>query len=130
MVEATLFVPFLIIAVTQVIKMFVPKVNGAWTIIVALVIGVVIAVVDKNIGVTDISVAQGLLLAGMAVGITVTASKAGGGATGDGNTVVTTDPNAPASQKLTAQIKTSPLANGLVFSSHHCELDLTYEIVA
>lgn len=97
MVEATLFVPFLIIAVTQVIKMFVPKVNGAWTIIVALVIGVVIAVVDKNIGVTDISVAQGLLLAGMAVGITVTASKAGGGATGDGNTVVTTDPNAPAS---------------------------------
>ena len=83
MIEATIFIPFLIIAVTQVIKMFVPKVHGGWTILVALVIGAIVAVVDGYIGVTDTSIAQGLVLAGAAVGITVTASKAGGGASGD-----------------------------------------------
>jgi hypothetical protein len=85
MIEALIFVPFIIIAATQVIKMFVPKVNGAWTILVALALGVLIALVDVHIGVTNITVAQGLLLAGEAVGISVAAAKAGGGAKGDGN---------------------------------------------
>lgn len=83
LIEASIFVPFLILAITQVIKMFVPKVNGAWTIIVALVVGVIVAVVDTHIGVKDFSVAQGLLFAGEAVGIAVAFSKAGGGAKGD-----------------------------------------------
>lgn len=83
LVSATLFVPFLIIAATQVIKMFVPKVNGGVTILVALVLGVLVALVDTHIGVTDISIAVGLVLAGAAVGISVTANKAGGGSAGD-----------------------------------------------
>lgn len=82
-VPATVFVPFLIIAATQIIKMYVPKVNGAVTILVALALGVLVALLDTHIGVSDISVAVGLVLAGAAVGITVTASKAGGGAKGD-----------------------------------------------
>lgn len=83
MVEAIVFVPFLIIALTQVIKMFVPKVNGAITILVALAVGVFVALVDTHIGVSDITVAHGLLLAGEAVGIAVVADKAAGGAKGD-----------------------------------------------
>lgn len=83
MIEAVIFVPFIIIAATQIIKMLVPKVNGGVTIFVALALGVLVALVDKYIGIQDISVAQGLLLAGAAVGATVTASKAGGGAKGD-----------------------------------------------
>lgn len=86
LIEAALFVPFLIIAVTQVIKMFVPRINGGVTIVVALLVGVVIAFLDKTIGVTDITIAQGLLFAGEAVGIAVAFSKAGGGAKGDENT--------------------------------------------
>lgn len=86
MVEAIVFIPFLIIAATQVIKMFVPKVNGAWTILVALAIGALVSVVDTHIGVADVSLAQGLMLAGAAVGVSVTAAKAGGGATGDNGT--------------------------------------------
>lgn len=83
MIEALIFVPFLIIAVTQVIKMFVPRVNSGVTILVALGVGVLVALLDTHIGVADISVAQGLVLAGSAVGITVAAAKAGGGAKGD-----------------------------------------------
>lgn len=82
-VPAAVFVPFLIIAATQVIKMYVPKVNGAVTILVALALGVLVALLDTHIGVSDINVANGLVLAGAAVGIVVTASKAGGGAKGD-----------------------------------------------
>lgn len=83
LIEAALFVPFIIIAVTQVVKMLVPKVSGAWTILVALAVGLVVSLVDVTIGVTDITIAQGLLFAGEAVGITVAFSKAGGGAKGD-----------------------------------------------
>lgn len=85
MVDATIFIPFIIIAITQVIKMFAPAVHGGVTILVALLVGVVLAIIDTHIGVTDISIAQGLLLAGSAVGITVAAAKAGGGAKGDDN---------------------------------------------
>lgn len=83
MIEAAVFIPFLIIAVTQVVKMALPQVTGFVTILIALVVGLVVALVDTGIGVQDISVAQGLLLAGSAIGISTLASKAGGGAKGD-----------------------------------------------
>lgn len=83
MVEATVFVPLIIVAVTQIIKMFVPKVNGGVTILVALGLGVVVALVDTLIGIADISVAQGIILGLGAVGVSVLAGKAGGGVAGD-----------------------------------------------
>jgi peptidoglycan/LPS O-acetylase OafA/YrhL len=88
LVQASLLIPLLIIAVTQIIKMFVPAVNGAVTILVALGLGLLVALVDTHIGVADVNVAQGLVLALGAVGITVLAAKAGGGAVGDGGTTV------------------------------------------
>lgn len=86
MVDAALFIPLIIIAVTQMVKMAFPQVTGFLTILVAFVVGVVIALVDKEIGVVDVTIAQGLVLALGAVGITALASKAGGGAKGDDNT--------------------------------------------
>lgn len=83
LVQASLFIPLLIVAATQIVKMFVPKVNGAITIIVALVLGVVVALLDTHIGIADITIAQGIIFALEAVGITVAFSKAGGGASGD-----------------------------------------------
>lgn len=83
--DAAIFVPFLIIAVTQVVKMALPQVSGYVTILVALVVGLIVALTDTAIGVRDITIAEGLLFAGEAVGISVLAGKAGGGASGDGN---------------------------------------------
>lgn len=85
MVEATIFIPLLIIAVTQMVKMAFPQVTGFLTILVAFVVGIVVALVDKEIGVVDVTIAQGLVLALGAVGITTLAAKAGGGAKGDDN---------------------------------------------
>ena len=86
MVDANIFIPLLIIAVTQMIKMAFPRITGFVTILVAFMVGVVVALVDKEIGVVDVTIAQGLVLALGAVGITALASKAGGGAKGDDNT--------------------------------------------
>lgn len=86
MVEAALFVPLIIVAVTQMFKMALPQITGFVTILVALVVGVVVALVDGPIGVTDISIAQGIVYALEAIGVTAIAAKAGGGAKGDDNT--------------------------------------------
>jgi hypothetical protein len=88
LVQAAIFIPLLIVAVTQIIKMFVPAVNGAVTIVVALALGVVVALLDTHIGVADVNVAQGIVLGLGAVGVTVLASKAGGGASGDGTSTL------------------------------------------
>ena len=80
MVEATLFVPLMIVAVIQIVKMILPNVKGWLTIIVAIVLGVVVAMLDTHIGVTDITIAQGIVLALEAIGVTVLARKAGGNA--------------------------------------------------
>lgn len=83
LVQAGIFIPLLILAVTQMIKMLLPTVQGWVTIIVALLIGVVVGIVDIYVGVQDISIAQGVVFALEAVGLSVVASKAGGGARGD-----------------------------------------------
>jgi hypothetical protein len=78
MVEAVVFVPFLVVAVVQLIKRLLPAVEGWLTIIVALLVGALVGLVDVHIGVTDISIAAGMVLAGSAVGLNVLADKAGG----------------------------------------------------
>lgn len=83
MVEATIFIPLIIIAVTQMIKMALPQINGFVTVLVALCVGVIVALIDTSIGVTDVSIAEGIVAALGAVGISALASKAGGGAPGD-----------------------------------------------
>jgi len=85
MVDAIVFIPLVIIAITQMVKMAFPQITGFLTILVAFVVGIVVALVDKSIGVTDITIAQGLVYALGAIGITAVAAKAGGGAKGDDN---------------------------------------------
>lgn len=76
MIEATQFIPLAIIAVTQVLKMAIPGIQGFITIIVALLVGVLVALLDTHIGINDITVAQGFMFAAEAVGITVLFKKA------------------------------------------------------
>lgn len=83
MVDAIIFVPLIVVAVTQMLKMAIPAVTGWVTILVALCVGIVVAVLDTSIGVTDITIAQGIVASLEAIGISALASKAGGGAKGD-----------------------------------------------
>lgn len=85
MVEAALFISLIIIAITQMVKMAFPQVTGFLTILVAFVVGIIVAVVDRSIGVTDITIAQGIVGALQAIGLTAAFAKAGGGAKGDDN---------------------------------------------
>lgn len=85
MVEATLFISVVIAALVQIIKIFVPQVTGAVTILVAFCVGILVAIIDGYIGVTDISIAEGIVSALGAIGLSALAAKAGGGAAGDEN---------------------------------------------
>lgn len=85
LVSASIFVPLLIVAITQMFKMAIPQITNWVTILVALFVGVIVALVDGSIGVTDINVAQGIVFALEAIGVATIASKAGGGAKGDSN---------------------------------------------
>jgi hypothetical protein len=86
LVSASLFVPLIIVAITQMLKMALPQITHWVTILVAVGVGILVALVDGAIGVTDITIAQGLVFALEAIGITAIASKAGGGAKGDDST--------------------------------------------
>lgn len=74
MIDSAIFIGAAIIAVTQAVKLVAPKVNGVITIIVAVVIGVLVGLLDKQIGVVDITVAQGIMIALAAVGVHTTVS--------------------------------------------------------
>lgn len=74
MIEGTVFIGAAIIAATQFVKFIAPQVNGAVTIAIAVVMGVVVALVDKEIGVVDITIAQGVM-AGLASSGTITLAR-------------------------------------------------------
>lgn len=78
MVDAALLIPLVILAITQILKQAVPTIQDWLTIIVALLVGVVIALFDGPLGVADINIAQGIVFALGAIGISVAANKAGG----------------------------------------------------
>lgn len=75
MVEGTVFIGAVIIAVTQFIKFLAPNVNAAWTILVAVGVGVLVALLDKQIGVVDITVAQGVMIALGSSGVVTVADR-------------------------------------------------------
>jgi hypothetical protein len=59
------------------------QVRGWVTIIIAFAVGIVISLVDSAIGVSDVTIAEGLVASLGAIGISTAFSKAGGGARGD-----------------------------------------------
>lgn len=82
--EATLFLSVIIIALTQIVKMALPqRVTGFITIIIALILGIVVSLLADPLGLAHISIAQGIVSALGAIGITTSFGKAGGGTTGD-----------------------------------------------
>jgi hypothetical protein len=77
MIEASIFIGLLIIAVTQFVKLVWPEVvTGAVTILVALIVGSLVGGFGQYIGVDNVSVASGVVTALLAVGIHTTVSSA------------------------------------------------------
>lgn len=75
MVDSVLFIGTVIVALTEAIRLLVPSVNGAVTILVAALVGLAVALVDTQIGVADISVALGILTGLSAAGVVTVAKK-------------------------------------------------------
>lgn len=93
MVDATVLIPLVIIAITQMIKMASPKVTGWVTILIAFVVAIVVSLLSfvlptEVLGIPHVSIGGALISALSAVGVTVLASKAGGGAAGDDGKVI------------------------------------------
>lgn len=75
MVSAAIFIPLVIIGLTQGIKYLAPNIKGLLTIVIAIVVGIVIALIDQTIGVINISIAEGVIYALEAIGVTTALSK-------------------------------------------------------
>lgn len=75
MIEGAIFIGTIIIAITEAIKLLAPKVNGAVTIGIAALVGLLVALVDTEIGVADLTVAQGILTGLSAAGVVTVAKK-------------------------------------------------------
>lgn len=78
MIDSTLFITTLIIALTQVVKFAHPAVTRIITVLVAVVIGILVSVFATPLGVAHLTIAQGILDGLAAVGIHTLASKVGG----------------------------------------------------
>lgn len=77
MIDSTVFIGAMIVAVVQAIKEVFPQVSGAITTLVAVVVGAVIALLAPHIGVASITVAQGMLTALASVGVHTVVSSVG-----------------------------------------------------
>lgn len=79
MTDSLLFIGTLIVAIVELIKYYAPTVKGPYTIVVAAVVGIGVALLDTHIGVQDITVAQGILIGLSSSGAVAVAAKVGGG---------------------------------------------------
>jgi high-affinity Fe2+/Pb2+ permease len=76
MVESTVFIGAVVAGVVQLFKLVRDKnYGGAVVICVAVLVGVLVALLDTEIGVTDISVANGVMLGFAAAGVVAVAEK-------------------------------------------------------
>ena len=76
MVTAAILIGAIIIAITQALKFLSAKISGIITMIVAVLVGIVIAALSSNpkFGIPSITIAQGVLVALGALGVHTTAS--------------------------------------------------------
>ena len=78
MVDSVVFIGSIIAGITQAIRYLSPKVHGVVTIGVAALIGLLVALVDTQIGIADITIAQGILTGLGTAGVVATAAAVGG----------------------------------------------------
>lgn len=72
--DSALFVGAVVVAVVDAVKSLFPDVKGAITVLLAVAVGVLVALVDVEIGVADLTLAEGVML-GLAASGTVSVAK-------------------------------------------------------
>lgn len=78
MVAGTVFIGAVIVGLTQFIKLIRDKnYGGSLVIVFAVLVGVMVALLDVQIGIVDITVAQGIMIALGAAGTVTVAEKIG-----------------------------------------------------
>lgn len=77
--DSMFFISVVILAITQLIKMALPNVHGWLTIIVAVGVGVMVALFFEPLGLGETSLAEGIVGALGAIGISATAKKSASG---------------------------------------------------
>lgn len=75
--DASIFIVTIIIAITQLLKYLSPKITGLVTMVAAVLVGIVVALLDVQIGLANITVAQGILIGLSAVGVHTVAANVG-----------------------------------------------------
>lgn len=78
MEDAVVFIGLVIIGVTQAIKLLVPNVNGAVTIGVSVLVGLLVALLDEELGLNDITPALGIMTGLAAPGVITVARNVSG----------------------------------------------------
>lgn len=73
--DGIVFITLVITAVTEAIRLLVPQVNGAVTIGVAVVVGVLVSLVDTELGLAAMTVAEGVTAGLAAAGVSAVAKK-------------------------------------------------------
>lgn len=82
--ESVVFLSVVILALTQLVKMALPEqVHGWITIIIAFAMGVLVALFAPMLGIVETTIAEGVVAALGAIGISSAFGKAGGGTAGD-----------------------------------------------
>lgn len=74
MIDSTVLIGAIIIAFTEAIKRLSATVQGVITMVVAVVVGIVVAALSSHIGLAAITVAQGILIALGSIGVHTVAS--------------------------------------------------------
>lgn len=77
MVEGAIFIGAAVVAVTDAIKDLAPRVKGAITVAVAALLGLLVALIDAEIGIVDMTVAEGILTGLSAAGVVGVAKRIG-----------------------------------------------------
>lgn len=78
MVDAVVFIGLVITGVTQAIKYLVTNVNGAVTIAVSALLGLLVSLVDVELGLNDVTPAVGLMTGLAASGVVTVARNVSG----------------------------------------------------
>lgn len=77
MIEGSVFIAAVVIAVVDAIKSAAPRVQGATTVLVAGAIGGLISLVDVQIGLADLTFAQGVMAGLSGAGAVAVAKRVG-----------------------------------------------------
>ena len=74
--DSFMFISIVILALTEMVKTLLPSVRGWLTIAIAIAVGVLVSLFGGYLGLPDISVAEGIVSALGAVGVSTVAKKA------------------------------------------------------